>query len=143
MDRARPRVEIISTHALREEGDPSLPDKAPGVYISTHALREEGDKACGLRRPAFIEFLPTPSARRATCVVGDGGRAHGFLPTPSARRATDPAELFEGQLRISTHALREEGDKGDLTVLHGGLISTHALREEGDLQTSATPRTAR
>ena len=36
-------------------------------------------------------------------------------------------------IRISTHALREEGDrpaKARRRVLH--LISTHALREEGD-----------
>ena len=135
VDRARPRVEIISTHALREEGDPSLPDKAPGVYISTHALREEGDKACGLRRPAFIEFLPTPSARRATCVVGDGGRAHGFLPTPSARRATLYLLMGFSFLDISTHALREEGDHPRTRSAAAKWISTHALREEGDAAT--------
>ena len=36
---------LISTHALREEGDTSiLSIDIPGLYpISTHALREEGD----------------------------------------------------------------------------------------------------
>ena len=34
---------------------------------------------------------------------------------------------------ISTHALREEGDKsGPITYSIGEYISTHALREEGD-----------
>ena len=79
--------------------------------ISTHALREEGD-ALAAQSNANItqQFLPTPSARRATalsvghfsvCTIsthalreeGDGlpcGQSQGckFLPTPSARRAT-------------------------------------------------------
>ena len=78
-----------------------------------------------------------------------------FLPTPSARRAT-PVPRMPAELRkISTHALREEGDYGTkptgndtnrflptpsarrATCLyrygqHSSLISTHALREEGD-----------
>ena len=56
-----------------------------------------------------------------------------FLPTPSARRATVQGPLHAKSYRaISTHALREEGDKGGT---HHGIeveISTHALREEGD-----------
>ena len=79
---------VISTHALREEGDlyqyptPDLTD------ISTHALREEGDPAGSSRSSHKARFLPTPSARRAT----DGPVAAGKLGN------------------ISTHALREEGD---------------------------------
>ena len=35
-----------------------------------------------------------------------------FLPTPSARRATTPSVQLPGaQTMISTHALREEGDR--------------------------------
>ena len=79
-------------------------------------------------------FLPTPSARRATdynsvklCCQQDfyprpprGGRRHDladaalhvqFLPTPSARRATAGHPRGAGHTRISTHALREEGDR--------------------------------
>ena len=33
-----------------------------------------------------------------------------FLSTPSARRATDNKSVFLKALRISIHALREEGD---------------------------------
>ena len=37
-------TDAISIHALREEGDPTLPGSAIGVgLISIHALREEGD----------------------------------------------------------------------------------------------------
>ena len=78
-----------------------------------------------------------------------------FLPTPSTRRAT--AQLDQGGLPIpiSTHALHEEGDTRAASTLHGTLyfyprpprggrqleghqapggvpISTHALHEEGD-----------
>ena len=56
-----------------------------------------------------------------------------FLSTPSARRATHPDIGLVHQQPISIHALREEGDPVD--VLAGQLpagISIHALREEGD-----------
>ena len=37
-------LQIISIHALREEGDPEARANNPGTqYISIHALREEGD----------------------------------------------------------------------------------------------------
>ena len=55
-----------------------------------------------------------------------------FLPTPSARRATVYGLGFLCRVGISTHALREEGDKYIIRVLAAALISTHALREEGD-----------
>ena len=78
-----------------------------------------------------------------------------FLSTPSARRATYFRRAAEGQLLISIHALREEGDPTEarmlegrrlflstpsarrataceLCHLHERLISIHALREEGD-----------
>ena len=78
-----------------------------------------------------------------------------FLSTPSARRATAEHKLTERDLKISIHALREEGDPdhqdavlrrdnfyprpprgGRLTsfmvkMAESG-ISIHALREEGD-----------
>ncbi len=102
----------ISTHALREEGDPYVKtflrpfldfyprpprggrrlDQKQEAYIwriSTHALREEGD---------------------ADCADNDGGRRRGFLPTPSARRATRSKMAYALEENISTHALREEGD---------------------------------
>ena len=130
-----PAVLLISTHALREEGDYSSTTVVGGFEaISTHALREEGDVGTIL-----------PSAARAL-----------FLPTPSARRATLQSDLFKAHPAISTHALREEGDGvgtaacGGLTLFlptpsarratyagrlsgAGAAISTHALREEGDL----------
>ena len=82
-------VPEISIHALREEGDPfharfrrwkadfyprpprggRLDGWNAGLLtkdISIHALREEGDAASRLCGVPAIEFLSTPSARRAT-----------------------------------------------------------------------------
>ena len=79
----------ISIHALREEGDgraksiistfiyfyPRPPrggrpvvdgDRPRDVSISIHALREEGDGFCFWMLEHRIQFLSTPSARRAT-----------------------------------------------------------------------------
>ena len=59
-----------------------------------------------------------------------------FLSTPSARRATVSHNDPDYLLRISIHALREEGD-ADLPPDHDHrTISIHALREEGDLSLS-------
>ena len=59
-------IEPISTHALREEGDPSASPARAYCIISTHALREEGDIDTFAHLLHSVEFLPTPSARRAT-----------------------------------------------------------------------------
>ena len=57
--------------------------------ISIHALREEGDRFSKYLWGCCVEFLSTPSARRATRV-----------------RRNRPQDA-----RISIHALREEGDR--------------------------------
>ena len=82
---------------------------------------------------AYMKFLSTPSARRATSPLylirqqpynfyprppRGGRRLYGewripefaFLSTPSARRATAELRPRNGQRQISIHALREEGD---------------------------------
>ena len=106
--------------------------------ISIHALREEGDGYGALQDGGADRFLSTPSARRATvsAVFVDlaesdfyprpprGGRLMGaakfqmqdkFLSTPSARRATELPKLSSSWIKISIHALREEGDRICLT----------------------------
>ena len=79
--------------------------------ISIHALREEGDLLPGCSRSAGRAFLSTPSARRATlfllCLTHAGIV---FLSTPSARRATTYVNGVLTDVKISIHALREEGD---------------------------------
>ena len=100
----------ISIHALREEGDRRSLQSAYRAAISIHALREEGDHVpCALNNIAH-NFYPRPPR---------GGRRGGrrmnesfmrFLSTPSARRATDRLMGYIQALKISIHALREEGD---------------------------------
>ena len=123
----------ISIHALREEGDCRLQRHADDLQISIHALREEGDGLdhCDDRHPRnfyprpprggrpylgnclaeFTKFLSTPSARRAThTAAGTASHRRNFYPRPprGGRHLRHPRA--DGALRISIHALREEGD---------------------------------
>ena len=96
----------ISIHALREEGDtiwgthlqvfsdfyprpprggrPGLSQEQEGYQrISIHALREEGDSLVWALRFRPLQFLSTPSARRATSVVFLMRQNHfDFYPRP-------------------------------------------------------------
>ena len=81
------------------------------LLISIHALREEGDLPRSLKPVLFVEFLSTPSARRAT-VLSVSSRTGGqyFYPRPP-RGGRPSATAHHGKQRfISIHALREEGD---------------------------------
>ena len=80
------------------------------ILISIHALCEEGDADTTDKSKQRMEFLSTPSARRATQTV--------VLPA------------VEGV--ISIHALCEEGDTMSGFKSTTSLISIHALCEEGD-----------
>ena len=101
--------ELISTHALREEGDRTPRPNGRPHEISTHALREEGDHC--LTGDALVDTTISTHALREE---GDR-RAKELVP-------------FCG---ISTHALREEGDTSLSQDSSFFRISTHALREEG------------
>ena len=109
--------QLISIHALREEGDGRVKDDIKPNHISIHALREEGDtgSGCGCCPPCR------------------------FLSTPSARRATALGIFVARTLNISIHALREEGDLVAPLRQCDELISIHALREEGDPRRPPTP----
>ena len=145
----------ISIHALREEGDagPAFPRCRPAISI--HALREEGDAAKSMWNAQPAEFLSTPSARRATPPgqvqqirhvdfyprpPRGGRRAQGsgraaernFYPRPPRGGRPSPGALPGPALKISIHALREEGDGSAGVGRSIELISIHALREEGD-----------
>ena len=132
--------DLISIHALREEGDHRVISKdLVAVPISIHALREEGDQSCTLNLPCYENFyprpprggrqrgaLPTPLMRYFYPRPPRGGRHEylgaanitvQFLSTPSARRATDPRVLLQRARTISIHALREEGDPARTSML--------------------------
>ena len=85
----RKQLQIISIHALREEGD-GAPHPAGARTQHFYPRPPRGgrpSRCCGTR--SSTRFLSTPSARRATC----------WPPPPCLRPV------------ISIHALREEGDK--------------------------------
>ena len=79
--------------------------------ISIHALREEGDLIQSRLDETKIEFLSTPSARRATsrppwCRCSAGY----FYPRPPRGGRPKTTTAAKTQQPISIHALREEGD---------------------------------
>ena len=134
--------------------------------ISIHALREEGDNIGSLSPGPTQNFYPRPprGGRPHSSTVRLSGGA--FLSTPSARRATDVLLRAAAHSSISIHALREEGDtptstsslgktnfyprppRGGRRQLHRGRkgrqrISIHALREEGDSSSTSDRAAAR
>ena len=101
---------MISIHALREEGDLYIPYYNAAGEISIHALREEGDGLLIAPTRCLCNFYPRPPRG------GRHGKEDlvaiivQFLSTPSARRATHTSLTGNGHEPISIHALREEGD---------------------------------
>ena len=79
-----------------------------------------------------IQFLSTPSARRAT--TGGAGRKPTKDISIHALReeGDDHVPTQDTETGISIHALREEGDQGTVDIAQATPISIHALREEGD-----------
>ena len=168
--------EKISIHALREEGDllegflvlvdvnfyprpprggrqgNFLPPQSP-VQISIHALREEGDRFSKYLWGCCVEFLSTPSARRATWITAEkrrgntnfyprpprGGRLEllrseavplpKFLSTPSARRATHPVSVrFAMGKFLSTPSARRATNHAYKCTMPKRFLSTPSAR---------------
>ena len=122
----------ISIHVLREEGDDGPQGQGHIVHgISIHALREEGDTSWKVYVYKDQQFLSTPSARRATsnsvCITRDTGH---FYPRPPRGGRRDAAGVLPWNVRISIHALREEGDGDYLQKwgLYSKFLSTPSTR---------------
>ena len=100
------------------------------MAISIHALREEGDLVSVDSPEMRLEFLSTPSARRATFLYFQAANPRLFLSTPSARRATRERQPEVQREGISIHALREEGDHHLDVIIDGavGFLSTPSAR---------------
>ena len=79
--------------------------------ISIHALREEGDCTRQMVDSELVEFLSTPSARRATlqCLVTWSSHRY-FYPRPPRGGRRSHSSRAPLKPEISIHALREEGD---------------------------------
>ena len=122
----------ISIHALREEGD-RVRRRIGSVLANFYPRPPRGGRhAHSLILPSLSDFYPRPprggrlSQMFLQCRLRNfyprpprGGRPTGrkarninklFLSTPSARRATVTAQRRIEEVRISIHALREEGD---------------------------------
>ena len=109
--RAGGRGRAISIHALREEGDRRTGSFCCSCTISIHALREEGDGHAAEVRGGPIQFLSTPSARRATNISKTiNFTIDDFYPRPPRGGRRDDSQGNKYALTISIHALREEGD---------------------------------
>ena len=89
-------------------------------------------------------FLSTPSARRATREEVDGEEPENyFYPRPPRGGRPQDPESMTRWLCISIHALREEGDRYDMSNFAAAIkISIHALREEGDHEAVTKQRAA-
>ena len=100
----------ISIHALREEGDERAAGMGKACAISIHALREEGDVQRQYVHEELRDFYPRPPRGGRHAATPDLEYILQFLSTPSARRATRHADNRGLVNAISIHALREEGD---------------------------------
>ena len=78
--------------------------------ISIHALREEGDTLPRLLPEMGFNFYPRPPRGGRPHMTSYVNVFQRFLSTPSARRATFWRQKTPGVPFISIHALREEGD---------------------------------
>ena len=130
----------ISIHALREEGDGRLPHDRGNQGISIHALREEGDSSGMVPSRVDRNFYPRPPRGGRRTRSGTWPGPSGFLSTPSARRATTHGgrRLHHGSdfyPRPPRGGRRLAGQ----VVRHNIRISIHALREEGDVRPRPSP----
>ncbi len=126
------RNEEISIHALREEGDIASGIEYNAQLISIHALREEGDATQSCETRNTVQFLSTPSARRATAKIYEVGNIKKISIHALREEGDWLGAACGGGSRISIHALREEGDLLSFHICKNRIISIHALREEGD-----------
>ena len=100
------------------------------AVISIHALREEGDQSDELSVAVKSDFYPRPPRGGRRWSTSTPHRPDSFLSTPSARRATVAGYAQPHDRQISIHALREEGDLGQVVPLdHGAeFLSTPSAR---------------
>ena len=100
---------FLSTPSARRATQ-SNPCPPPRRGISIHALREEGDVDDFSFKGNPINFYPRPPRGGRRYKTALKLRKVEFLSTPSARRATCEPQHQRQHLPISIHALREEGD---------------------------------
>ena len=124
-------IAFLSTPSARRATSDVLQLRTSDL-ISIHALREEGDSSIFTVLCESLNFYPRPPQGGRHSPVLCCRRSEIFLSTPSARRATFVQRYGRCPVCISIHALRKEGDRifSDPTKVFP--ISIHALRKEGD-----------
>ena len=106
-----PSVSFLSTPSARRATRMRMLSKL-ALSISIHALREEGDSQWASTLSKTGDFYPRPPRGGRRSSYRSYGTALQFLSTPSARRATRAEAAPRSGWHISIHALREEGDGG-------------------------------
>ena len=132
--RSNLQTQLISIHALREEGDSALRGRGNGRKNFYPRPPRGGRPGRSAAQPIVPRFLSTPSARRATrfayCIDTEKVNFYPRPPRGGRPRIEDDQNVKD---MISIHALREEGDPRTPAAWCVPLtISIHALREEGD-----------
>ena len=101
----------ISIHALREEGDESLKSSIARIFYFYPRPPRGGRPRRSRSHRQCRQFLSTPSARRATTTPHRVFCAdRHFYPRPPRGGRRLSCRQGRPQVRISIHALREEGD---------------------------------
>ena len=100
---------FLSTPSARRATKFAMLGDQSGI-ISIHALREEGDLPDIAAQTHYSHFYPRPPRGGRPDTTDKSKQRMEFLSTPSARRATYWCYCFFTFYRISIHALREEGD---------------------------------
>ena len=152
------RQQIISIHALREEGDNSFqcsqssrldfyprPPRGGRPYVAGYVTKKTYDfyprppRGGRLRHSSKLQqdkgyFYPRPPRGGRLCIPCACWLCPRFLSTPSARRATAHKCPHCAGLHISIHALREEGDLPWLSLCSaiGKFLSTPSARRATD-----------
>ena len=111
MHRARQKIIFLSTPSARRAtpAQNSLRVQKAGFLSTPSARRATLPHSCGFF--VSIYFYPRPPRGGRPSSIFDTFLSILFLSTPSARRATLPVLLRSSyDIRISIHALREEGD---------------------------------
>ena len=107
--------------------------------ISIHALREEGDQRGGRKKQSMANFYPRPPRGGRPPRLPHDLLTKSFLSTPSARRATHQRTAESAKIRNFYPRPPRGGRPKLVCVLFRAVkISIHALREEGDTL-SSTP----
>ena len=103
--------DVISIHALREEGDGRHDHQGDRMEISIHALREEGDLHSSPSPTGSRDFYPRPprGERRRLCRCTASPAGYFYPRPPRGGRLRAAIKQLEADI-ISIHALREEGD---------------------------------